>query len=71
MSEFIKIALIDAFLTQQREVAEDSGNHFITVGLPFVGQGGGNCQHAAVAVYNRIGIGANPFHQPLFLQPVG
>ena len=36
--QFVKVAFIDAFIAQQREIAEDSRDHLITVRQPFVGQ---------------------------------
>ena len=70
MGQLIKIALIDSLAAQQIEVAEDGRGHFIAVRQTFVRQGRGYSQHPAVAVHHRVGVRANPFNQPLLLQPV-
>ncbi len=70
MGQLVKVALVHALLTQKLEVAKDSRHHLITVRQPFVGQRCRYRQYAAVAVNDRIGVGADPFHKPLLLQPV-
>ncbi len=35
--QLIEIAFIDTFITQQRQIAENRGDHLITMGQPFIG----------------------------------
>ena len=69
--QLVKVAFIDAFVAQQREITENGRNDVVPVSQPFIGQRRGDGQHAAIPIYNGIGVSANTFHQPLLLQPVG
>ncbi|MNP74813.1 hypothetical protein D3C76_1717520 [compost metagenome] len=36
VGQLVEIAFINAFVTQQRQVAENGGNHLITMGQTFI-----------------------------------
>ena len=71
MRDFVKVALVDALLAQHGDVAENRRHHLVALRQSFVGERGGNGEHAAAALAHRIGAGIDAVRQPLPLQPVG